>query len=587
MLVAVAVAAAALTIGLQSADALRRLEFETVDVRFTLRGNHHPPGNIVIAAIDPRTEGDVGQRSIPRSILARMIDRLTAARASVIAYDLEFLDPTGPVGKGRAAIEAARREDSLLLTAIKRSRRVVVASSQIDRFGQPVVIGGADRLRRNGGAIGMASAWAEDPGGEVRRMLDSIGGAPGFAVEVVRRLGTARIDPAGFSDGAAWIDFRGPRGTFPTFSFSRVLAGGIPERLLRGKVVIVGNTDPAAHDFHAAPPSGDLMSGSELQANAIATLLAAIPLREAGDAVNYAIVLGLLTVILAVALWRSGVAALALAALAIPLYAVAVQAAFDNGKIVDFVYPVLGMAVCGVGSGAAEYFTEIRERLRMRRVFTRFVPEHVVDQVLSRTDDDLRLGGAAVDASVLFCDLRGFTTFAERTQPERVIAILNRYLTETSEAIRGHGGTVVAFLGDGVMAVFGAPLEQDDHADRAVAAGLEILELRLPALNRWLADSEEAGFAMGVGIASGTVMSGNVGAEWRVEYTAVGDTTNVAARLQEATKTLGHPLVLADETRARLNDQSSLISIGTLQLRGRGEAVTVWALEPRPPVARG
>ena len=120
-----------------------------------------------------------------------------------------------------------------------------------------------------------------------------------------------------------------------------------------------------------------------------------------------------------------------------------------------------------------------------------------------------------------------------------------------------------------------------------MAAGLEILELRLPALNRWLADSEEAGFAMGVGIASGTVMSGNVGAEWRVEYTAVGDTTNVAARLQEATKTLGHPLVLADETRARLSDQSSLISIGTLQLRGRGEAVTVWALEPRPPVARG
>ena len=119
----------------------------------------------------------------------------------------------------------------------------------------------------------------------------------------------------------------------------------------------------------------------------------------------------------------------------------------------------------------------------MRDTFARFVPESVVTEVLDRTDGDLRLGGVRRQGTVLFSDLRGFTTFAETLEPDRVIEALNRYLTEMSDAIMDHGGTLVAYMGDGIMAVFGAPLEQDDHADRALAAAREMLDERLVDFN--------------------------------------------------------------------------------------------------------
>ena len=180
------------------------------------------------------------------------------------------------------------------------------------------------------------------------------------------------------------------------------------------------------------------------------------------------------------------------------------------------------------------------------------MPENVVDQVLDRTDDDLRLGGVEREGTVMFSDLRGFTSFAESLPVTRVIEVLNRYLGEMSEAILNHGGTLVAYMGDGIMAVFGAPIESDDHADRALAAAREMLGARLETFNQYLRDEglHETGFRMGVGLNSGPVMSGNVGSERRLEYTAIGDTTNTAARLEGMTKGTPH-MLFAAESRAR------------------------------------
>ena len=152
----------------------------------------------------------------------------------------------------------------------------------------------------------------------------------------------------------------------------------------------------------------------------------------------------------------------------------------------------------------------------------------------------------------MFSDLRGFTSFAETLEPAQVIASLNRYLTAMSEAILDHGGTLVAYMGDGIMAVFGAPLEQDDHADRALAAAREMLD-RLEGFNEWLREEGlHEGFKMGIGLNSGQVMSGHVGSERRLEYTALGDTTNTAARLEGMTKGTPYQLYVADSTRSRL-----------------------------------
>jgi adenylate cyclase len=181
----------------------------------------------------------------------------------------------------------------------------------------------------------------------------------------------------------------------------------------------------------------------------------------------------------------------------------------------------------------------------------------------------------------MFSDLRGFTSFAEALPVTRVIEVLNRYLGEMSEAILDHGGTLVAYMGDGIMAVFGAPIEQDDHADRGLAAAREMLGPRLATFNRYLIDEglHETGFRMGVGLNSGPVMSGNVGSERRLEYTAIGDTTNTAARLEGMTKGTPHMLFAAESTRDMLQTPvDELFFVGEFDVRGREAQIRLWSL---------
>jgi adenylate cyclase len=220
------------------------------------------------------------------------------------------------------------------------------------------------------------------------------------------------------------------------------------------------------------------------------------------------------------------------------------------------------------------------ERERLRGVFARFVPEHVVDQVLERTDDDLRLGGTRDLGTVMFTDLRGFTSFSETTAPHRVIDLLNEYFSEMIDAIFEQGGTLVGYRGDGLLAVFGAPIPMDDHADRSLAAAREMLDVRLPRFNRWLREHGLGdGFAMGIGVNSGQFMSGNVGSPRQLEYTVHGDTVNTAARLEGMTKAAQRSILVAESTRdALLNPPQDLSFVGEFEVRGRASTIRTWTL---------
>jgi adenylate cyclase len=181
----------------------------------------------------------------------------------------------------------------------------------------------------------------------------------------------------------------------------------------------------------------------------------------------------------------------------------------------------------------------------------------------------------------MFSDLRGFTSFAESLPVTRVIEVLNKYLGEMSEAILDHGGTLVAYMGDGIMAVFGAPIESNDHADRALAAAREMLGKRLDVFNQYLRDEglHETGFRMGLGLNSGPVMSGNVGSERRLEYTAIGDTTNTAARLEGMTKGTAHMLFVAESVRDMLQvPDPELFFVDEFEVRGREAKIRLWSL---------
>ena len=239
--------------------------------------------------------------------------------------------------------------------------------------------------------------------------------------------------------------------------------------------------------------------------------------------------------------------------------------------------PVLLRARINAGLGRARL--NALERERVRGVFARFLPETVVDEVLSRGGGDPRLGGVRRVGTALFTDLRGFTSFAEVTPPDRVVDVLNRYFEEMTGAILDAGGTLLAYLGDGILAVFGAPIEADDHADRALRAAREMSRHRLPRFNDWLrAEGVGEGFEMGIGIASGPFMSGNVGSERRLEYTAIGDTVNTAARLEALTKEQPHAVLVSDSTRQLLTGDNGLVFVDELTLRGKTQALRLWAL---------
>ena len=223
------------------------------------------------------------------------------------------------------------------------------------------------------------------------------------------------------------------------------------------------------------------------------------------------------------------------------------------------------------------------EDARVRDVFSRFVPEHVVEDVLDRTDEDLRLGGSRGVGTVMFTDIRDFTSFTERTEPDRVIDLLNEYFGEMIDAIFENGGTLVGYRGDGLLAVFGAPIPLDDHADRALASASEMLLSRLPRFNRWARDKGYGdGFQMGIGLNSGPFMSGNVGSARRLEYTVHGDTVNTASRVEGMTKSAGHPLLIADSTRQALTEPDELDYVGEFEVRGRQSAIKLWTLAATP-----
>ena len=192
------------------------------------------------------------------------------------------------------------------------------------------------------------------------------------------------------------------------------------------------------------------------------------------------------------------------------------------------------------------------EKRHVRDLFSRFVPEAVVEEVLAQADG-ARLGGRALNGTIMFTDLRGFTTFSESRPADEVIEVVNRILSEQTETIMAHGGTIIAYLGDGLMAAFGAPIEQPDHADRALAAARELIGTTLPALNAWMREQGYGdGFRMGVGVNSGSFISGNVGHERRLEYTAIGDVINTASRIEGLTKGTRHQLLFSDATLGAL-----------------------------------
>ncbi len=571
-MVLVVLLAAAIGIVFYATGLTGTLEAQSVDARFSIRGTESQPGEIVIVGIDDRTFSELPdvRWPYPRSYEGRVIEQLTKDGAKAIAIDIQFTEQTTP------------KQDEALIRAVGRAPGVVLSTTEVNKRGESRIFGGEAVVHRFHAHAGDTVVPIET-GGTTRKMYYEVSGLTSFPVAAAEATTGDRISPSEFeSDGKAWVDFRGPPRTFREVPFSRVMRGKVPASTFRGKTVVIGATATSLQDQHATSTTGDeLMPGPELQANSIWTAIHGFPLASSATFVDVLLILLFALAPAAATLWVRPLPSL-LGAIGLGLlYTVVVQLAFDGGTVLAFVYPLLALVVSALGALAVNYLLTSFERQRVRDTFARFVPEAVVADVLDRVDEeDLRFGGVRRECTVLFSDLRGFTSFAEELEPERVIEVLNRYLEAMSDVIMNEGGTLVAYMGDGIMAVFGAPVEQEDHADRALAAAREMLRVRLPEFNEWLrGQGLGEGFAMGIGINSGTVMSGQVGSERRIEYTAIGDTTNTAARLEGMTKGSGHELFVADSTKVALRDGGvELEIVGEHEVRGRTHTITVWTL---------
>ncbi|MDW5595500.1 adenylate/guanylate cyclase domain-containing protein [Conexibacter stalactiti] len=551
--------AAALAGGIAWTGALDRFEAFTVDERFAVRGSDGPPPDVLIVEIDDAAYNRLGF-PFPRRLHARAIEALLAAGARRIAYDVQFSEPSSRAADDRALLRAAR------------DPRVVFGVADLARDGRPLVM--PELARAADGRVGQV-LFPVDEDGVWRRMSGSFHGLPHFATLAAGGSPATPERP---------IDYAGPQDTVEHVAFLDLLRGEVDPALVRGRIVVVGATAQALQDFHPTPFGGQT-SGAEINANAIQTILDDYPLRDAPGALLVLLLLaGGLLAPLATTLPGSPMRAL-LRALGVGVLGVAAllggaQLAFAAGTIVPIAAPLLALLFGTTGAVALTYAVEVRAQRRLRTELERFVAPAVASELLTR---DQPLDSRRVEATVLFCDLRGFTTLSEQLEAEQVIALLNRYLELVSTAVLDRGGTVVSYQGDGVMAVFGAPLPQPDHAARALAAAEAILDEALPAFNRWSAErgllAPEAALSAGVGLNSGPLMAGVIGSERRVEYAAVGDVTNVAARLQALGRELPGRLFVAAATIEALGDPKAAERLerhGEVRLKGRREPVTVW-----------
>jgi len=354
MLVTAGLLAAAVAGAGTATGALDSVERGALDRLFQKR-DPRPPSDIALVAIDDVTFSDLQRQwPFPRSQMADAVDRLHAAGAREVVIDVQYTEPSRP------------KDDRALYDSIARAGGAVLATSETDGHGGTNVLGGDENLREIG-ARAAASNLPDEANGVIRRFGPDVEGLPTLAVAVAERLGVP-VATGAFGPAGALIDFRGPPGTIPAYSFSSLLAGEVDPAMLRGRVVVIGATAPTLHDQHATPEGSDLMSGPEVQANAIWTVLHGLPLRATPTWLEaLLILLAAFAVPLLALRVRAVVAALAAPALALVYVAVS-QLLFEHGLVLAQAGPLAALVLASVATVAVSHLLESVERQRMSDV---------------------------------------------------------------------------------------------------------------------------------------------------------------------------------------------------------------------------
>ncbi len=591
---------------------LHQFELKSVDWRFQWRGERPAGDDVALVLIDDVCLQRFGQWPWrERSRHAKLIRELNKAGAKVIVFDVLFTE------------KADDKEDAALAEAIKKAGNVVLAAffpragAHVDDQHTKLLAKSAmnprevlnrERARRERilqgpiaslmevADIGLAMA-PPDKDGTFRHALVAVYNEadqklyPQLSVAAAQKaLGIADDDISidfargmRFGDstfvpfdeyGRAMVNFAGGSKARRHYSYLDVYHGGLSADELRSKVVVVGIGAGGLYDVHANPFGTDFL-GPEFNADFIENLLNDNFLTKASSATNTFLLILLGLVVTYIASTLRPITAAWVSAVAIVVFAAAAIYGFvASGVVVGIVAPTTGGVLAYTLITLRRLTSEERSRARLRKQFSAYAPPEVVEQIDSGVMLE-KMEGVEDEITVLFSDIRGFTSIGSAMEPRRLVRFLNLYFTAMTEVVFDYGGTVDKFIGDGLLVLYNAVVEQPDHAKRAVFTALE-MQARLKRLNEEWADEGFPQIRIGVGVHTGLAVVGNVGPEMRKDYTAIGSTVSLASRTEELTKDFGVEVIVTQDTLDQLEGMVEVKALGGTEVRGIPEPVEMY-----------
>ena len=517
-----------------------------------------PLENIVILSIDDKSLQEIGRWPWPREIFAELFEKL--GDAEVVGVDVAFFE------------DYDSETDERIAEAINKSNARFVMPVEYTKFDDEKgkeVLETISPIKEAAYSLGFINIFT-DADGKSRKIPVKIDGEniesyESFSSEIYKAYLNREIS---YDKEILIINYIGKLGSFREISISDFLYDK-EEIDLNGRIVLVGATSPDLHDDYFVPTSyGKSMPGVEVHANALQTMITKKFLSGQSKS-SVIILIFLMSIILSFLFSRMKTILMSFSVLAfILIYIFAAIFAFNRGIILNIIYPVFSMLSAYGSTILYNYAIEKRERKKVTETFGKYMSKEVVEEVLKA--EKIELKGVEKEITILFADIRGFTALSEKLSPKEVVSMLNHYLGGMTEAVLKNKGTLDKYIGDCIMAVFNSPLRQDDHTIRAVRTALDMQK----AVERISKKKEVPKVRCGIGINTGQAVVGNIGSEKRIDYTAIGDSVNLASRLCSVAK--ANQVIISEETYERIKDNIRAEKLGKVKLKGKEKEVVIY-----------
>lgn len=562
---------------------LEAFEAKTYDLRFkNMRGPIQPNPEIAIIAIDDKSIAELGRFPWSRDRYAKLLDRLSAAKAKAVIFDAFFPEREN-VANDRLFAAATRRSGNVVLAVafdFDKDWRVTNITRSLPEIERGAMgIGHINQLPDDDGVIRRNPLLVEMDG----KLIPSLGlvgamvalGEKEFAADDFDIVLGKRSVPVD-AERRMWINYVGGPGVYPRYSFTDVMHGRIPAGVLKGKILFLGATALGIYDMRVTPFHGNT-PGVELHATVADNIISDRYIRQGGMEalidMGFIVLMGALAYFLTTRLRLYS--AIPVTAVLLSGYIWFTYYMFTAGHWINMIYPVMSAIIAVLVGGGFRYLVLERDARAMRSMFSSYLSPKLVAR-LEKDPDAARIGGDNKEVTVLFTDIKGFTTFSEMHPPQEVVSRLNEYLGAMVQVIERHDGTIDKFIGDGIMAYWGAPLTQPDHALLSINC-IKAINERMKALHaKWLAEGVDP-FSIRGGIQSGEVVAGNVGlAGKKMEYTVIGDTVNQAARLEGTAKYYGVAYLVGEDTYRRTREFCRYREVDKIRVVGKQLPVTIY-----------